>query len=75
MLRKEDIPGCGEVHIMDERPVSSNPKDHYLTYVIAFIPARKEWVTWMRNTELGGYHAGHYFFEDEEAAYDDYYQR
>lgn len=74
MLRKETMDGK-EIHIIEERTVSNNPDDHYLSIVLAFIPKQNEYVTWLRNKSLGGYHSGHYFWNDEEAAYDDYYNR
>ena len=75
MLRVEQVDGCGEVHILDEKPMSLHPADHHLSIVLAFIPKRNEWVTWIHNKSLGGYHAGHYFWNNEESAYNDFTNR
>ena len=75
MLRKENIDGCGEVHILDEKPMSDHPGDHYLSIVLAYLPKRNEWVTWIHNKSFGGYGNGHYFWNNEEGAYEDFANR
>jgi hypothetical protein len=73
MVREENIPGVGKVHILFERPVSNNPADDYLTYVMAYTPESKypQYITWMYNKSFTGYNLGHYFpaDEDKEEAY------
>jgi hypothetical protein len=41
------------------------------TWVIAFSPTKKEFVTWFYNTECGSYSWGHYI-RSLEAAYTDF---
>jgi hypothetical protein len=76
-IRKVNIPGCGEVEIIQERPVSMNPADNYLTYVMAYIPRQDEYVTWLYNNEAQGYNNGHYFSgpNAKKEAFNDYLKR
>jgi hypothetical protein len=59
------------------RKVSNNPADDYLRYVLAkrkIEGFRQEYVTWLHNSSLGGFHTGHYF-QDKDEAIRDFYHR
>lgn len=41
-----------------------------LHIVLAFLPSKSEWVTWLYNEEFDGYTNGHYYTDREQAVKD-----
>ena len=58
--------------IIEQRKYSENTKDDFLTIVLAKLPDNEitPFVTWIYNSQTGGYSAGHYFKNIEEAVTD-----
>ncbi len=44
-----------------QKPYSSHPGDKHLTVVLARTGGHHPWVTWVHNSQDGGYFWGHYF--------------
>lgn len=63
--------GGNLVYVLAEKPDSSEGViDEYLTYVLAYYNG--QYITWLCNHSAGGFHHGHYFDGNFEAACKDF---
>lgn len=65
--------GSNGCYVIAEKPYSLNDGDHYLVYVLAVYEG--QYVTWYENLECGGFHGGHYFYQNYAGAYRDFLER
>jgi len=72
LLGKVDTEDRGGREILFERPVNLSHKDHHLSWVLARYNG--QYVTWMHNSDDGGFYHGHYFAGLEDAE-DDFKNR
>jgi hypothetical protein len=56
ILREERI-GGDVAYVLCEKA----GRNWYCTFVVVYFPHRKEFATYLRNLDCGGYHWGHYF--------------
>jgi len=49
--------------VLKRKLYSNHPYDKHLEVVLAYLPEKKEYVTWMYNKECGGFNTGHYYTE------------
>lgn len=60
--------------ILAAKPYSDHPGDHYLSIVLAQ-NFKGEYVTWLHNSQDGGFYSGHYFGNDIVSATKDFEKR
>ena len=51
-----------EADLLNVRIMQIKPADEdYLYYVLCHSKSEKQYITWLYNDDMGGFHAGHYF--------------